>query len=113
MNYSNFEAKVSFWPHMHFTAIEIEQRAELFEIYATDITRLSKSKLFLGRTQDEKLAESYKRQFEEWLPKVHRSLKLRAIEPLTPKNTPSSFVSKNELDYLPGQAEVNRNRSQW
>ncbi|MCQ8229958.1 MULTISPECIES: hypothetical protein [Pantoea] len=102
MNYSNFSAKVSFWPNMHFTAIEIQQCGDLYEIYATDISRLAKSKLFVGRTHDQHLADSYAKQFEEWLPKVNREMKLREITPLA-RNTASSRINhQTELEILPG-----------
>jgi hypothetical protein len=113
MNYSNFEAKVSFWPHMHFTEIEMEHCGDFYEIYANDVGRLSKSKLFLGRTPDHKLAEVYCKQFEEWLPKVNRALRMRAVEPLSSENTSQRFIAKSQLEMLPGQIDSARNRNHW
>lgn len=113
MNYSNFLAKVSFWPNMHFTAIEIVQCGDLYEIYATDISRLAKSKLFVGRTHDKNLADSYAKQFEEWLPKVNREMKLRDITQLTGNMPSQAFCGKRDLEILPSQAEFLRNPHQW
>lgn len=113
MNYSNFSAKVSFWPNMHFTAIEIAQCGDLYELYATDISRLAKSKLFVGRTHDKNLADSYAKQFEEWLPKVNREMKLREITPLSSNMTSQVFHHKKELEILPGKTDFLRNTPHW
>ncbi|NWA62559.1 hypothetical protein HX773_16790 [Pantoea sp. B9002] len=113
MNYSNFSAKVSFWPNMHFTAIEIVHCGDLYEIYATDISRLAKSKLFVGRTHDKNLADSYAKQFEEWLPKVNREMKMRDIAPLTGNITSQAFSRKRDLEILPSQIDYQRNSNQW
>jgi len=113
MNYSNFSAKVSFWPNMHFTAIEIEQCGEHFEIYATDISRLAKSKLFVGRTHDKNLADSYANQFQEWLPKVNREIKVREMKPLSRNMTSQALSKKNDLEILPAHADFLRNSNHW
>ncbi|MBA0038540.1 hypothetical protein HS962_20250 [Pantoea sp. BIGb0393] len=113
MNYSNFEAKVSFWPHMHFTAIEMAQCGEFYEIYATDLSRLSKSKLFLGRTHDKHLADTYCKHFEEWLPKVNRAMKLRTVAPLALGKIAQTFTSQCDLETLPGQVDASRNSNHW
>ncbi|WP_246875311.1 hypothetical protein [Pantoea ananatis] len=71
MELSKFEVRTGLWPHMHFTDIEYDQRGSSYEIYATDVTHQTKSKLFICRTVDEQQARLLAEQFRIWLPKIN------------------------------------------
>lgn len=84
MELSKFEVRTGLWPHMHFTDIEYDHRGGSYEIYATDVTNQTKSKLFICRTTDEQQAKQLAEQFKIWLPKVNsRKRKATAKSALT------------------------------
>lgn len=84
MELSKFEVRTGLWPHMHFTDIEYDHRGGNYEIYATDVTNQTKSKLFICRTTDEQQAKQLAEQFKIWLPKVNsRKRKATAKSALT------------------------------
>lgn len=77
MDLATFEARTSLWPHMHFTDVEYEVFGDRVEIYAIDVSRQTKSKLFICRAVNEQQAASLTAQFKEWLPKL--KLKKRKV----------------------------------
>jgi len=77
MDLATFEARTGLWPHMQFTDVEYEVCGDRVEIYAIDVSRQTKSKLFICRVQNEQQAESLTAQFKEWLPKLR--LKKRKV----------------------------------
>lgn len=74
---SEFMLKVNRWPHMHFTAIESEQRDGGIEIYAIDCTNQTKSRLLIYRTPDAQHAAVMTTHFCTWLEKANRGRTLR------------------------------------
>lgn len=74
---SEFMLKVNRWPHMHFTAIESEQRDAGIEIYAIDCTNQTKSRLLIYRTPDAQHAATMMTHFRTWLEKANRGRTLR------------------------------------
>ncbi|KAA5940188.1 hypothetical protein F3I27_18805 [Pantoea sp. Bo_2] len=77
MDLATFETRTGLWPHMHFTDVEYEECSAGFEIYAIDVSRQTKSKLFICRVTTEQQAASLTSQFKEWLPKL--KLKKRKV----------------------------------
>ncbi|WGK60066.1 hypothetical protein [Pantoea sp. SS70] len=69
---NEFMQKVSRWPQLHFTAIECEQRGAAFEIYATDCTSQTRSRLLMYRTPDAQDAGTMASHFRLWLGKANR-----------------------------------------
>ena len=49
MDLATFEARTGLWPHMQFTDVEYEVCGDRVEIYAIDVSRQTKSKLFICR----------------------------------------------------------------
>lgn len=86
MELSKFEVRTGLWPHMHFTDIEYDQRGSSYEIYATDVTNQTKSKLFICRTVDEQQAKLLAEQFRIWLPKINSKKRKAAA-----KNLPTGY----------------------
>ncbi|MDS7722345.1 hypothetical protein [Pantoea ananatis] len=86
MELSKFEVRTGLWPHMHFTDIEYDQRGSSYEIYATDVTNQTKSKLFICRTVDEQQAKLLSEQFRIWLPKINSKKRKAAA-----KNPPTGY----------------------
>ncbi|KAA5967153.1 MULTISPECIES: hypothetical protein [Pantoea] len=77
MDLATFETRTGLWPHMQFTDVEYEACSSGVEIYAIDVTRQTKSKLFICRVANEQQAASLTAQFKEWLPKI--KLKKRKV----------------------------------
>lgn len=77
MDLATFETRTGLWPHMQFTDVEYEECSAGFEIYAIDVSRQTKSKLFICRVATEQQAASLTAQFKEWLPKL--KLKKRKV----------------------------------
>lgn len=77
MDLATFEARTGLWPHMQFTDVEYEVLGDRIEIYAIDVSRQTKSKLFICQTVNEQQAQSLTAQFKEWLPKLR--LKKRKV----------------------------------
>lgn len=77
MDLALFETRTALWPHMQFTDVEYEVCSSGVEIYAIDVTRQTKSKLFICRVSSELHAASLTAQFKEGLPKI--KLKKRKI----------------------------------
>ncbi|PXW15057.1 hypothetical protein [Pantoea sp. JKS000250] len=77
MDLATFETRTGLWPHMQFTDVEYEECSAGFEIYAIDVSRQTKSKLFICRVTTEQQAASLTAQFKEWLPKL--KLKKRKV----------------------------------
>ena len=77
MDLATFEARTGLWPHMQFTDVEYEVCGDRIEIYAIDVSRQTKSKLFICHVANEQQAESLTAQFKEWLPKL--KLKKRKV----------------------------------
>ncbi|MCX2194562.1 hypothetical protein LD112_21140 [Pantoea agglomerans] len=70
MDLATFETRIGLWPHMQFTDVEYEVCSAGVEIYAIDVSRQTKSKLFICRVTNEQQAASLTAQFKEWLPKL-------------------------------------------
>ncbi|MGK3143563.1 hypothetical protein [Pantoea sp. C2G6] len=70
MDLATFETRTGLWPHMQFTDVEYEVCGDRVEIYAIDVSRQTKSKLFICRAINEQQAKSLTAQFKEWLPKL-------------------------------------------
>lgn len=77
MDLATFETRTGLWPHMQFTDVEYEVCSAGVEIYAIDVSRQTKSKLFICRVTNEQQAASLTAQFKEWLPKL--KLKKRKV----------------------------------
>jgi len=77
MDLATFETRTALWPHMQFTDVEYEVCGDRIEIYAIDVSRQTKSKLFICRALNEQQAQSLTAQFKEWLPKL--KLKKRKV----------------------------------
>ena len=86
---SEFMLKVNRWPHMHFTAIESEQRDAGIEIYAIDCTNQTKSRLLIYRTPDAQHAAAMTTHFRTWLEKANRGRTLRQEK----ADTPAAFMA--------------------
>ncbi|AMG56752.1 hypothetical protein [Pantoea vagans] len=77
MDLAIFETRTGLWPHMQFTDVEYEECSAGFEIYAIDVSRQTKSKLFICRVAAQQQAASLTAQFKESLPKL--KLKKRKV----------------------------------
>jgi len=77
MDLATFEIRTGLWPHMHFTDVEYDVCSTGIEIYAIDVSRQTKSKLFICRVTSEQQAAALTAQFKEWLPKL--KLKKRKV----------------------------------
>jgi len=77
MDLATFETRTGLWPHMHFTDVEYDVCTAGVEIYAIDVSRQTKSKLFICRVASEQQAAALTAQFKECLPKL--KLKKRKI----------------------------------
>ncbi|WP_434152679.1 hypothetical protein [Pantoea agglomerans] len=77
MDLATFETRTGLWPHMQFTDVEYDLCSSGVEIYAIDVSRQTKSKLFICRVTSEQQAAALTAQFKEWLPKL--KLKKRKV----------------------------------
>ncbi|WP_312056584.1 hypothetical protein [Pantoea brenneri] len=94
MDLATFEARTGLWPHMHFTDVEYEVCGDRVEIYAIDVSRQTKSKLFICRVVNEQQAKSLTVQFKEWLPKLRlkkRKVAVNLARLSCEKNFPASL----------------------
>lgn len=94
MDLATFEARTGLWPHMHFTDVEYDVCGDRVEIYAIDVSRQTKSKLFICRVVNEQQAKSLTAQFKEWLPKLRlkkRKVAVNLARLSCEKNFPASL----------------------
>ncbi len=80
MNLAQFETRTGLWPHMQFTDVEYEVCSRGVEIYAIDVSRQTKSKLFICRVSSEQQAASLTAQFREGLPKIKLKKRKNAMK---------------------------------
>ncbi|GME46235.1 MULTISPECIES: hypothetical protein [Pantoea] len=93
MDLATFETRTGLWPHMQFTDVEYEECSAGFEIYAIDVSRQTKSKLFICRVTTGQHAASLTAQFKEWLPKLKlkkRKVALNLARMACEKNYPAN-----------------------
>jgi len=80
MDFKMFEARLQQWQHLHFTAIELNQRDGKYEIYATAAEHQTLSQLFICRASDETHAQEQIKQFRSWLHKLNLGRTKRKLQ---------------------------------
>lgn len=109
MDLAIFETRTSLWPHMQFTDVEYEVRSTGVEIYAIDVSRQTKSKLFICRVTNVQYAASLAAQFKACLPKLKLKKRKVALD-LARKSCEKSYPANPQYQ---DRSDLRRNMSRF
>lgn len=71
MEFKRFEAILYLWKDLHFTGIELQQRDNKSEIYATGTNHHTLSQLYICNVSSESSPQAQLKQFRAWLHKIN------------------------------------------